>query len=75
MGSNIKRWSMLEKRIRAEAKSTLRNNASDGVAIISVHLVTDAQGEPLVWVVQDGKRVEPSKDAAETIKALLGSLS
>lgn len=69
------RWKMLQKRIEFEAKETLRNNVTDGTAIITVHILTQHDGEPLMWVVQDGHRIEPSKDASSIISALLGNLS
>lgn len=69
------RWEMLRKRIKNEAKHTLRNNYNDGVAIISVHMIVRYDGVPILWIMQDGKRVEPSTDAIEVIEALIKGLS
>jgi hypothetical protein len=71
----MSRWNNLQRRVKSEAKGTLRNNMSDGVAIISVHMLVDSAGEPLAWVIQDGKRIEPSKDAKDLVDAIIGGLS
>jgi hypothetical protein len=57
--------------MRQEAETTLKNNRSDGIAIITVNVVCTANGEPLLWVVANGKRVEPSGQAAEIIRQLV----
>jgi len=66
------RWESFVNRLKLEATNILRNN-SDGVAIITAHVLVKGDGAPLIWVVQDGKRIEPSKDAQEVISAILGS--
>jgi hypothetical protein len=55
----------------SEAKSTLINNSSDGIAIVTLHVAVDGAGKPLFWVVVDGKRVEPSKDAKTALISIL----
>ena len=65
------RWDSFVSRLKQEADSVLRNN-SDGVAIITAHILVKSDGAPLIWVVQDGKRIEPSKDARSVIAAILG---
>jgi hypothetical protein len=55
----------------SEIQDTLSNNKSDGIAIITVHIVADSGNKPLFWVVPEGKRVEPTKDARESLIAAL----
>jgi len=64
----ISRWEQFALRLRSEAERTLANNKKSGVAIITVHVLMNADGDPLVWVVPVAKRIEPSKDAAIFIK-------
>ena len=67
-------WASVLMRIVSEAENTLANNMSDGIAIVTMHVAVDGRGVPLVWVVPDGKRIEPSRDAKSTlIKILSGS--
>lgn len=66
----MSRWDSLVKRLRSEGRQTLKNNRNDGCAIISVHILVDGDGEPLLWVVHDGKRIEPSRDALAVIASL-----
>jgi hypothetical protein len=61
-------------RLKYEAERTLLNNKQSGVAIITVHVLMDAIGTPLAWVVSDGKRIEPSKDALDVIRQLVEDL-
>jgi hypothetical protein len=71
---NEQRWKHLMLRLAQEARDVLSNNKQRGIAIITMHVVMDANGSPLVWVVPKGKRVEPSKDAADIINGLVGVL-
>ena len=64
-------WGSVILRLMSEATSTLANNTSDGVAIVTMHVVIDGRGKPVVWVVPAGKRIEPSKDAKATIIDIL----
>lgn len=66
-------WASLTKRIQARAAETLENNKSDGIALISMHVAVDSRGTPLLWVISEPKRVEPSKNAKETLIKLLSS--
>jgi hypothetical protein len=61
-------------RLKYEAERTLSNNKQKGCAIITVHVLMDAGGVPLAWVVPDGKRIEPSKDALDVIRQLAEGL-
>lgn len=65
-------WESVSLRIQKEAKDTLQNNSSDGLAIITSHILVDSTGNPVVWVVQDGRRVEPSRSAKDILMNLLG---
>lgn len=68
------RWHSFQNRLVQEAKDTLYNNRNDGVAIVSAHVLVDGEGTPLFWVVHNGKRIEPSKDAKEAVQALLDTI-
>lgn len=68
---NQKNWESLVKRLRQEARSTLKNNRTDGVAILTVHIVANAEGDAMLWVVGNSKRVEPSGGAASVIRSLV----
>jgi hypothetical protein len=64
-------WASVLKRILSEAESTLANNVSDGIAIVTIHVAVDGRGAPLVWVVPEGKRIEPSKYAKSMLIEIL----
>jgi|32_taG_2_1085360.scaffolds.fasta_scaffold00143_82 hypothetical protein len=64
-------WGSVVLRLMSEVQETLINNKSDGIAIITAHIVVDSENTPLFWVVQEGKRVEPTKDAKENLIAVL----
>jgi hypothetical protein len=64
------KWPAFKARIKGAAKSVLSNNKSDGAAVISVHLLVTPDGEPLLWVVQKTRRIEPSRDAKDILLLL-----
>lgn len=66
-------WASLQARLVSEAQTVLRNNQTDGVAIITAHILVDGNGTPILWVIPDGKRIEPSKDARDLVTMLTGS--
>lgn len=68
------RWMSFQSRVKEEGRATLPNNRSTGLAIVSAHIVIDHNGYPLCWVVQHGKRIEPSKNARDVLSLLLGSM-
>lgn len=68
-----KRWVGLVQRLKGEATATLSNNKSDGVAIVTAHILMGSDGVPLVWVV-NSKRVEPSRDAKSILEELVPML-
>jgi hypothetical protein len=65
------RWRGVILRLIREAQNTLSHNKGSGMAIITMHVVVDGDGTPWLWVVKDGLRVEPSKDAREVITSLV----
>lgn len=65
------KWPSLVARMKQEAARTLENNKQRGTAIITLNVIMNANGEPLVWVVSNGKRIEPSKDALHIIEGLV----
>jgi len=67
-----RKWDGFIKRLQAEAAKTLHSNISSGVAVITVHVAMTPDGELMLWAVKDGIRIEPSKDAAAALSALVG---
>lgn len=67
------KWFSLVSRMRQEARTMLRSN-NDGVTIVTAHVLIDSNGNPLIWVVPNGKRVEPSKDAGRILLSLVKEL-
>ena len=65
-------WQQLALRLTAEAQDTLRNSRG-GCALITIHVVVEADGRPMFWLVSDGRRIEPAKNAKQILKALVGS--
>ena len=68
------KWTALVERIKQEARTVLRNNKSDGMVILTIHVIVDSDGEPMLWVVPHGRRVEPSRDARHILEQLTRSL-
>jgi len=68
---NKTRIDQLVMRMQAEAKDILANNRQRGVALITAHVLMDANGSPILWVVPTGKRIEPTRDAASIIEGFL----
>ncbi len=64
-------WGSVILRLMSEATSTLANNTQNGIAIVTMHVAVDGRGKPMLWVVPAGKRIEPSKDATETLINIL----
>lgn len=64
----------LAAHVRQEAGKVLSNNKQRGIAIITMHVLMQADGTPILWVVPEGKRVEPSKDAAEILRGIVDVL-
>lgn len=71
----VKRWDSFIARLRQQteehAMHALMNNRQRGCAIITANILVDGNGTPLAWVVSEGKRIEPSKDAARIIEGLV----
>lgn len=65
-------WTAFVARLESEAKSTLKNNRH-GLCIVTAHIAMGSDGEPMIWVVTDGVRVEPSGDAKEVLLPLLAN--
>ena len=63
-------WESLIARIRKEATDIL-GNSKDGAAIVTVHILMDNEGEPLVWVLPKGFLVEPRKSSLELLTKYL----
>jgi len=52
-------WGKLRARIQQAAACKLRNNG-DGLAVVTVKVVMNADGEPLLWLDPYAERVEPT---------------
>ncbi len=66
------KWESFVSRLKLAANQALQNNRTSGVCIVTAYVVITSQGEPIVWVVPDAKRVEPSRDAAAALRLLVG---
>lgn len=65
-------WDSFTTRLRNAARKKLRGN-SDGLCVITVHILCDAEGDALVWTEPNVLRIEPSKDAkAQMLKIMSG---
>lgn len=53
----------------------LKNNKSNGLAIVTSHMLVNSEGTPIAWVVPSGKRIEPTKETGNIIEALLEVLT
>lgn len=73
--NNSSQWMSLIKRIRQEARSTLYSNRK-GVAIITIHLAIGFNGEPIGWLIPQGKKVEPAEEGLRNMaEAFLAALA
>ena len=64
-------WDSFVKRLSGAAKNVLRNNASSGLAIVSVSLLVDSSGEVIVWAEPSTTRIEPSREAVNTLISIM----
>lgn len=67
------KWDAVFARISDEGGRTLTNNKSDGICIITMHVVVDVDGSPIVWTVPKGVRIEPTRSAKEILLSVLSS--
>lgn len=63
-------WDGVIRRICDEAAYRLKNNGSDGVAVINLNVMVGNDGKPIAWTVES-KRVEPSNKARDILTGLL----
>jgi len=56
---DFSQWGKLRARIQQAAACKLRNNG-DGLAIVTVKIIMDAEGEPVNWIEPYAERIEPS---------------
>lgn len=68
-------WENYRLRIISEAKRVLKNNKSNGLAIITSHMIVDSDGNPIAWLAPSCKRVEPTKDTANVVATVLEALT
>lgn len=73
MNNSDKRWAAVLSRIKQESSTTLANNRRDGVCIVTMHIVVDSHGNPIVWTVPNSVRIEPTRTAKEILLSLLSS--
>lgn len=65
------RWQAFVNRLKQESKHGVVKNNSSGLVIITSHVLVNGEGEPLVWVVNEGKRIEPSRDAMDIVRMII----
>lgn len=58
-----KSWSSFYKRLSSLAQNTLANSR-DGYVVIAVTMLVNANGEPIVWLEPDVRRIEPANLAS-----------
>lgn len=63
-------WDNIIKRVCNEAAYQLKNNGSDGLAVINLSVIIGNDGKPIIWTVE-GRRVEPSNRAKDILTGLL----
>lgn len=65
------KWDSVSARVKYEADETLKNN-KDGICVVTMHLIVDRDGIPILWTV-DGKaiRIEPTKVARDVLLSLI----
>lgn len=66
------KWESFVNRLKSEASKVLHNNRSSGVCIVTARVAMTADGDIIVWVVHEGVRIEPSKDALRIVSLLVG---
>lgn len=54
-------WNPLIQRICQVAKELLRNHKSDGIAIVTAHVVMSYDNKPVFWIIK-GAKIEPAKE-------------
>lgn len=57
---DFSQWGKLRARIQQAAECKLRNNG-DGLAVVTIKVVMNAGGEPVLWLEPYAERVEPSR--------------
>lgn len=60
------KWTSLQKRAELAARQELRNN-TDGMCLLTLSILCDSTGEPIVWLAPVTRRIEPSKTAAKVL--------
>jgi len=71
MSSNS-RWPAFISRVRELARRKLRNNTTDGIAVISVNMLVAHSGDPIFWLEPTIRRIEPSRSALSDLLGLFG---
>ena len=64
-------WQGFIAKVRELARNTLFNNKR-GVALMSFYMLVDRDGEPLLWINTACHRIEPSKNAKDVLRRVLG---
>ncbi len=58
-------WLSLARRLQSVAKS-------NGLSVLSINILVDAEGEPIAWTAPKKVLIEPSNDASEIMGILAG---
>lgn len=62
-------------RLKREAEILLckTKNNGGGIAVISATIVIDHNGNPIMWMIDEGRKIEPGGNAFELIKAIVSN--
>ena len=64
-------WSAFQARLKKESADVI-GSSQDGVCVVTVSVAMDGDGNPIVWLISNSAKVEPSKDAKRVLLQLLG---
>lgn len=64
-------WKSFQARLEKESSDVL-GNSQDGLCVVTVSVAMDGDGHPIVWLISNSAKVEPSKDAKRVILQLIG---
>lgn len=64
-------WTAFQARLQKEASDIL-GNSQDGFCVVTVSVGMDGDGNPIVWLISNSAKIEPSRDAKRVILQLMG---
>lgn len=60
------KWDSVIKRVSLAARQELRNN-TDGMCLLTISVICDSSGNPILWLAPATRRIEPSRAAAKVL--------